>query len=808
MSEQPSATGALAGLRVMELGDSPAVAFAGRWLAASGAEVIKVEPPSGDPARHHRLLDGPNAPVGSLHAFLNAGKRSVVVDLGDGDAAQHLAPLLAGADAVLHDFDPAAAARLGLDPALLRRIGTVSVAVSPLGWEGPYAGFAASDLTLLALGGFQFLSGEPGREPLGLPGHQASYLTGAFAAIAALAGLAGVAAGGRALDVEVTALECLASLHQITHAMWRNQGVVRSRHGSRWENLYPITLLPCRDGLVGFSLPTQEQWERLCGLMERPDLLEDQRYLTNQLRHANADSLDVELMSWLRGYGKMELFHRAQTQWRLPVGPLYGLDEVLAEPQYRHRGFWQEAGGLLQPGLPVRLSSTPWRLGPAPALDEAAGLVVDARPAVSTPAVAAPASDSLPLAGVRVLDFTQVWAGPLACRILADLGAEVIRVERPVSLPADAPEERRREAVQAVANLARRSSQGEFNRNKLAIAVDLQRKEGRDIVRRLAAFSDILVENFTARVMPNFGLGYEELSRLNPALIFLAMPGYGGDGPYREYTAYGPSIEPMTGLCELLGYRGEGPLASAIAYPDAVAGVTAALAALTALVHQRRTGRGQLLDLSQVEATTLFLGEYFVDYQRSGRTPPRAGNRHPFWAPQGTYRCRGKDEWLSLTVSSDDEWRRLADAIGAEALSRRRDLESAAGRRRHADEIDAAIASWTAERDKWEAMRLLQAAGVAAGALANARELREDPQLAHFGFFVQAHAADGAVYELPGTPLRVSGRPRPEWRAAPLPGEDNAAVLGGLLGMSRADVASLEERGVLGRLPPTPAPAG
>jgi crotonobetainyl-CoA:carnitine CoA-transferase CaiB-like acyl-CoA transferase len=379
----------------------------------------------------------------------------------------------------------------------------------------------------------------------------------------------------------------------------------------------------------------------------------------------------------------------------------------------------------------------------------------------------------------------------LTCRLLADLGAEVIRIDSPAQ----------RIAVEAAAQTgtAARGGYGtaKHNRNKLGLSINLNEERGKELVRRLVAKADVLVENFSSRVMPNFGLGYETLRRINPGLVMMVMPGFGSSGPYRDYSAYGPSIEPMIGLASLTGYPDGPPSSTGLAYPDCVAGVTGAAAIMVALAHQRATGQGQFIDLSQVESTVSLLGEYFLAYQASGVQPPRIGNRHPVWSPQGTYRCQGEDDWLSVSVQTDAQWRALRAVVGGEAMGGA-DLETVAGRRANADRIDAAIAAWAAGRDKFAAMATLQAAGVPAGAVLNAQELVEDPHLNARGFFVAARTLEGPTMLMPGTPVRVHGRTRDDWTAAPLPGEHNRQVLRDLLGLADSEIDRLETDGVLG----------
>lgn len=822
--EPPARESALEGLRVVLLGSGVAPAFAGRWLATFGAAVIALETPDGAWRRHYAPSgETATSADGPLAAFLDVGVTTVPLgDAGPTDRAA-LQALLADANILVHDLAPEALARWGLSAESLRAEfpALVQVALTPFGSTGPYAFYAATSITLLALGGYQFLSGEPGREPLMLPGFQPEYLTGFYGVIAALAAQFRATERGQGCAAEVASMDALASLHQFTTSQWLYGQSIRTRHGNRWENLYPITMLPCRDGYVALSTPSQEMWERLCAMISRPDLLDDPRFATMPARHQNADVLDAVLIAWLRGHTMDELFRIAQEQWRIPLNPYAELDEVLRDPQYLARGFWVRAenddSGVIQTGLPVIMSRTPWRMrretadsaassrhaagqDNAPAFappDEAPTRArwarstepsrqrpTRARAAGTVPTADVKSADPrTPLAGLRVLDFTRVWSGPLCTRILADLGAEVIRIDTPfarIALPQ--PDAR------PVAG------PGKLGRNKLSVSIDLRLPPGRELVKRLVSRSDLLIENFSARVMPNFGLDYAALRAVNPGLIMLSMSGYGATGPYRDYLCYGSATESMTGMTALMGYPGEEPLNSAIAYPDAVAGLSGAASVLTALLHRQRTGEGQFLDLSQIEPATLMWGEYFLEYQMTGKPPGRTGNQHPSWSPHGAYRCCGEDEWLSLAVRSDEEWQRFRVVTG---LPEDPAFATAAGRREQRARLDLLVSGWTADQEKFQAMARLQEAGIPAGAVLNARELVESPQLAARGFFVDATAPEGGSFPMPGTPLQFDGQRREEWQAAPKLGEHNRDVLTRVLGMMEAEIDALVRENVI-----------
>jgi len=386
------------------------------------------------------------------------------------------------------------------------------------------------------------------------------------------------------------------------------------------------------------------------------------------------------------------------------------------------------------------------------------------------------------------LDFTRVWAGPLCTRILADLGAEVIKVEAPGSRRAPDAGSGEGPGSARPGSAAAFDSFRKLNRNKQSIAVNLAQTEGYALVRQLVAVSDVVVDNFSARVMPGFGLGADALLAINPGLIVASMPGFGSTGPYRDYVAYGQAIEPMTGLTSLMGYAGNGPMITGGAYPDPVAGVTTACAILTALVHRTRTGKGQFIDVSQTEATISLLGEYILAHQITGELPERMGNAHPLWSPHGCYACRGEDNWIALAVRNEQEWQALCAVEGLEALRDDPQLQDVRVRMAARTRLDARIAAWTNERDKFEAMHQLQAAGVPAGAVLTAQEMVENPQHQRTGFFIETDDPPFGVIPYPGLPIRFGGARTAPTQRAPALGEHGRDVALDLVGLGTADL--------------------
>lgn len=416
--------------------------------------------------------------------------------------------------------------------------------------------------------------------------------------------------------------------------------------------------------------------------------------------------------------------------------------------------------------------------------------------------------NDLPLAGTRVLDLTRVWAGPVAARVLADLGAEVISiVAASMLINAPMPEE----IVKLVATFPdndpgekpwnRHSMQNDFARNKLGMTLDLSTDAGLDIFKRLVKVSDVVLENYSPRVMPNFGLDYESLKKINPGIILCSMPGYGDSGPYRDYISFGTNLYPFSGFSSLMGYPDEGPMMSGNAYPDPIASLNAANAILTALFFRKRTGKGQYINLSQAEGSTCLIGETVLGYALNGKVPPRAANRHPAHAPQGAYPCKGEDKWVAIAVTSEEEWLALGEAMGNPDWMNGERFSDQLSRLKNQDEMDELISSWTRKSSHYEVMNLLQEARVPAGAVVNAPELLSDPHLNERGFFWEIEHPEAGRHRYCAFPIKLSETPARPIRPAPCLGEHNEYVLGEILDLSEEEIKDLEEQKVISKVP-------
>jgi crotonobetainyl-CoA:carnitine CoA-transferase CaiB-like acyl-CoA transferase len=391
----------------------------------------------------------------------------------------------------------------------------------------------------------------------------------------------------------------------------------------------------------------------------------------------------------------------------------------------------------------------------------------------------------LPLAGIRIVDLTHSWAGPHATRVLADFGAEVIRVEylRRLCLLRGARKE----------NQTYNKHPGWFqvNRNKLSLTLDLQEAKDRAILQDLVKNSDVFTENARTGVMEKLGFDYRQLRELKPDIIMVSMAAFGNSGPYAAYAGYGATVENISGIQSLTAYGRNGK-PQRIKEMDIINGIVAAGAIMTALLYRQVTGRGQHVDFSHMEASThALIGEHLLEYAMNGSQTLPLGNRHGTFAPQGCYRCKGADEWVALTVRSDEEWQRFCEALGHRELHKDPRFASQEARRKNHDAIDRLIEAWTAGHGNMEAMEILQGFGVPAGAVLNVAQLSQDRHLAERGYFFQEVL--GSDRPFMGTPFKLSqGSGKVLWRGPDL-GAHNKSVLCGLLGFSPDEIKPIDQ---------------
>ena len=405
----------------------------------------------------------------------------------------------------------------------------------------------------------------------------------------------------------------------------------------------------------------------------------------------------------------------------------------------------------------------------------------------------------LPLHGIRVLDLTMAWAGPYATRLLADMGAEVIKIESVDNwdvlraLTGQPPDTERVWDKSPYFN--------QTNRNKYGCSLDLSNPRGRELFLRLAAQSDVVIENFRAEVMDNLNLGYDMLCGVNDRLIMVSMPGHGKTGPERDFVTYGTNVEQLAGLCHLTGYEGGPPHKTGISYGDPIAGISAAGAIALALWARRRTGRGQYIELAQRENLISLIGEVVVAFSLNHREPSRRGNRHSSMAPHGCYLCSGEDEWITIACENDAQFAALCSALDQPGLARDIRFADVVSRYRNQDELDEIVAAWTAGRTKEDAAESLQSAGLSAMPVLSVPEVFADQHLRYRGFFEPVSHPIAGGWEIDGPHWRMSESPAHIRLPAPTFSEHNRYVFGELLGLSDDEIGQLDADGITGSAP-------
>ena len=412
---------------------------------------------------------------------------------------------------------------------------------------------------------------------------------------------------------------------------------------------------------------------------------------------------------------------------------------------------------------------------------------------------------SPPLEGVRILDFSRIWAGPHASKLLADMGAEVIKVE---STRAWDPHR----MIQGSGNLPDGepgpdpwNRSGWFNTlhlSKYGITLEVRHPKGKALIEELVSISDVVIENFRQGAMERRGLGYDRLRQIRPDLIVVSMPAFGNAGPWKEFIQYGIGQEQLGGIGSMNGYAdGDGPMRSGVNFGDPISGAHAGGATLAALLHRRRTGQGVYVDLSQQESSVCLIGEHLLGFQMTGQKSSPRGNGHPLHAPHGVYPCEGDDQWVAIAVTSDDQWDAICRVIGDPDLASDDRFADSLSRHKHRDAVDRRIAEWTSERSAYEVMESLQAKGIPATPVMSGEDIFNDPHYQHREILELVDHPSTGPYFLPGAAWKMSKTPgRVRW-PSPRLGEHNEYIFRDLLGLPTDDVTRLEIDGVSGKVP-------
>jgi crotonobetainyl-CoA:carnitine CoA-transferase CaiB-like acyl-CoA transferase len=815
------AMGALGGRRVLEVGDESGM-YCGKLLADLGAEVVRIEPPGGDPARFFPPLarDERGDAQSLSFLYLNTNKRSLVLDLETDEGAESFRRLAAEADIVIESLAPGTMDALGLGNEVLRssNAGLVYTSVSSFGQSGPHRAYAGSDLVVSAMAGGMVVTGEAEDPPVVLAGSQAHVMASTCAAAASLIALRHRDRTGRGQWVDISGQEVMTAVtHVCGIGKYLDDGIVPKRNGTGLFASVPSGAYACRDGFVYLMVNRPLHWKALAEwIHERTgneEVLDPMFEGPSSVRIEYRELLDIFISDLTKKYDVNEIYHEGQRR-HIAITPVNRVLDVARDPHLAARRFFQpveQADGsrITMPGAPYRLSATPWRIRrPAPLPGQEAPADVEGEPESarephrkSTEGAKAAAGQGGALAGLKVVEFTAGMAGPWIGRFMAFCGAEVIKVEsrkHPSVVRLYIPPRERELGIQPALS----PWFTDWDAGKRFISLDLAEPEAVRLAKKLVARADVVIENYSTGVMEKLGLGYEVLKEAQPELIHLSTTGYGDSGPNASYVTWGSNIEAISGLSALTGFPERDCAFTQFAYPDALSALHGLVAVMAALDHRRRSGIGQHISLSQFEATVASAGSAMMEALAVGREPERLGNRSRRMAPHGSYPCAGEDRWCVISVGDEAAWRRLCRVAGHPEWAEDERFAGVAARLRNQDALDELVAGWSRAHEREALMEMLQAGGVAAGVVQDVDDLlHRDRHLAARGFFEEiSHRVKGKV-RATGIPLGLTGTPGSSWRAGADYGEDNHEVFGELLGMSETEIRRLEEIGVIERKP-------
>lgn len=786
-------TAPFSGYTVVDLSTGIAGNYCTKLLSDGGADVIKVEGQQGDPLRRWSASGAQMAADedGALFQFLAGGKRSVIAD------PALLDRLFGSADAVV--WSPES----DVSPQDLHRRypHLVVTAISPFGLDGPWYDRAATELTLQAWSGgaIGIGRGSQDRAPVHVGGQVGEWVTGAYAAAMTQAFRMRALRDGHGELIDLSALEaqilCL-TYYPVTYY---------ETLGRPWRTERRPTVpgvAEAADGLVGLGCGTAQQWHDLCAMSGHDDWIDEDTMLTiTEQANLHAE----ELYAWLRDQNVDDVRDLASA-FRIPNSPVGNGENVTGIDHFVERGaFVPNPHGFVQPARPYRIGGVSLRPpSAAPALGAHTAEVAAKAPAPRRAPADPPDQDRLPFSGLRVLDMTTFWAGPSCTHILGMLGAEVIHLESTA----------RPDGTRLIAGIPaseelwweRSPIFSALNTNKLGLTLDFQTDQGRDVLRRLIATCDVVVENFTPRVIDQIGLDFESVRQMRDGIIMLRMPGFGLDGPWRDNPAFAYIIEDATGLSWLTGFPDRTPF-EPYSVGDPNAGIHALNALLLALEHHRRTGQAVLVESAMADAALNIAAEQVIEFSAYGALLQRDGNRGPAAAPQNIYRCADIDEfgradsWVAVAVATDAHWKALREALGAPEWTAAEALTTHAGRVAQHDLIDEHLADWCATRSGDDIVETLWTAGVPVAKVMQPHRQTELPQLQHRRFFEYVGHPVNSTAPHSTLPIALSRGPAEFHRAAaPMLGEHNHELLA-QLGLTPGEIAVLEDLGVIGTEP-------
>ncbi len=799
-------TQCLDGLRVLDWTNASGQ-LAGRILADLGAEVVLVEPPSGDPSRHRGLPITALGGQAAGWAARNFGKRSLALDLTVLDGWRFLRRMLSDADVLIENQPAELLERAGLEWETLHGLNPrlVMCSISPFGRTGARSRERGSDLTTLALSGNLFMTGDPERAPVRCRMPVSDYHTGAEAAAAILMALHQRDLSGAGDYIDVSVQETMVSTN-VSHTA---QAWSTKYHGRRSGAAYRVgesiqrEIWPCMDGHITFALRGGKA--RIPGLVAITEVMKEagmapaalserdwSKYNHNLLSQHEVDELSEAFGAFFLSRTMSELYDLA-CERRLMLAPANSESEVLASRQLASRELFWSATEDPPRKIPSRFAAAPWiRVRPRlPAVGDvddfsAAGLAGIVKP----PDYSGGASI---FSGLKVLEFGAGAAAPLATRYFADQGATVVKIESRLR-----PDFLRTLRDDGSGNLDNSLFFACINPNKVSAGLNMKDPRGVDLARRLVGWADVVVENFAPGVMAKWSLDYASVKDELPGLIMASTCLWGQTGPERAYPGFGGQGAALAGFNHLTGWPDGEPLGPYGTITDSLSPRFAVVAIAAALLRRTRTGLGANIDLSQVETGVYCLSEWLLAFQETGESVGRLGNQSDHAVPHGVFPAKGDDRWIAIAVHSDSEWKSFRKAIGEPEWARQADFGALAGRLENRELIESRLAEWTAAQDRDELSVALQGAGLDAAPVSDLQDVLADPQLAHRGHFNRLTHPILGEHVVEAIGARFARSPMTFDRPAPCLAADNHQVYCDLLGMSPIEVEELVDAGVLG----------
>ena len=796
-------------LKVLDLSADFAGSYCSKLLADFGASVKKIiyEGRGVRAASYGPFIDDfRDSKSSAMFHYMNYNKEVIPVPGG----TQLNEKLLLSADLLIEDFSSKDFNFCGLDLEKIRKLNPdiLICSLTPFGRETEWVDKPWSDLTIQALTGMCSVNGEKGKAPLKEPGTESEFITGANAFVASVAALINRDVTGVSQGVNVSILKSvlhsyspylLAALHTRNPREQQSQGL-------------HFGLIPCKDGYVSLSVRHEPTWEHMWLFFGDPEFSENPKFDTAAKRRINEEELSEILLPILAQYSRKDLLH-GLSPLRILVGIANSVSDLLEDEHLKARNafinYESEGKSWQMPGPPFQMSLTPWKFESSATSEDfqiwEEPLKLTNKTSKSLSALNKPKG---PLSGMRGIVLTQAWAGAYSTQLLSDLGMEIIQVESVTRI-----DPWRGGVPPRLAGLYPNSNPGDnpwdrnalyngVNRGKKAITLDLSHSEAKEVFMELVSISDVVVENFSGRVISNLGLDYESLRSVNPSVVMVRMPTYGTSGPYSNYPGNGGTTEPVSGMSFLMGYHDGPPVNSGIMHTDAYSGVLACGATITALRERLISGVGQEVDISQQEVSMTLLAEYIMEGSLSGESPGRQGNINRDYAPQGCY--LSKDSyWIAISVKTDRQWKSFCDSLMLDSLVTDEDYSTKEFRKMNAVRLDREISKKMGNCIASEVVGKLQAESVPCEVISTLLEAAENDDFYQMGLFEKIFHSESGNFYYPVPPWDFENNPRNAQEPAPTLGEHSEEIFSNLNGWSENKITRFKNLGLTGTDPLT-----